>query len=531
MPPPVLLLYDVTYAYAIPTLLERLAAAGSDGGKRGRLVVGFPTTEAYLPMAGDCAQPAAAAAGRGCGATSTRGQGEGSAEGGKSDRGPPCAGASAGAEEATTGGCCRSSDAENAGCSTGGQGAGHPPSREGALGGQGGAAQREPSEPSAAVASNDTSAPPRPASETDTCTPGQSAGAAPGTGGAAALSAAGPPPPPLSSSCQQKRRVRIGGLGVDLGSEEDLRRHTLVFVGGEGRQLSNVLMRCAGCVDRMRYDPCLPPGERVIGDTRKGNKDLMRRYYLVQRAREAGVIGIVVGTLGVQRYGSVVRSVRKMIEDAGRKAYTLAVGKVNVAKLANFAEVDVFCLVACAENSLLDSREFHAPVVTPLELEVAFKKREWDGFYSTDFDDLLELEPPSSDRSGAASLNPAAAAAAAASDGIESLAIGDSPPTGAAQRADDDEDDDEPFFSLVTGTYQNKPGVSRKKAEGHHTGAGGSAGALVGVGDRSLVEWSSPAADFLGNREFKGLEALVGQTEAKAATQGQSGIASDYGGV
>lgn len=63
------------------------------------------------------------------------------------------------------------------------------------------------------------------------------------------------------------------------------------------------------------------------------------RYYLIQRAKEAGVIGIVVGTLGVQRYASVVRSLRKMVEDAGRKAYTLAVGKVNVAKLANFAEV------------------------------------------------------------------------------------------------------------------------------------------------------------------------------------------------
>lgn len=70
------------------------------------------------------------------------------------------------------------------------------------------------------------------------------------------------------------------------------------------------------------------------------------RYYLVQRAREAGVIGIVVGTLGVQRYGSVVRSVRKMIEDAGRKAYTLAVGKVNVAKLANFAEVSLLSLLS-----------------------------------------------------------------------------------------------------------------------------------------------------------------------------------------
>lgn len=27
-------------------------------------------------------------------------------------------------------------------------------------------------------------------------------------------------------------------------------------------------------------------------------------------------------------------------------------------------QVEVFCLVACAENSLLDSREFHAPVVS-----------------------------------------------------------------------------------------------------------------------------------------------------------------------
>lgn len=75
------------------------------------------------------------------------------------------------------------------------------------------------------------------------------------------------------------------------------------------------------------------------------------RYYLVQRAREAGVIGIVVGTLGVQLYGSVVRSLRRMVEDAGRKAYTLAVGKVNVAKLANFAEVRLHTYATAMVNS------------------------------------------------------------------------------------------------------------------------------------------------------------------------------------
>lgn len=47
----------------------------------------------------------------------------------------------------------------------------------------------------------------------------------------------------------------------------------------------------------------------------------------------------MVGTLGVKRYLSVVQRARRLIHESGKKAYTLAVGKVNPAKLANFAEV------------------------------------------------------------------------------------------------------------------------------------------------------------------------------------------------
>ena len=36
--------------------------------------------------------------------------------------------------------------------------------------------------------------------------------------------------------------------------------------------------------------------------------------------------------------------------------YTIAVGKLNAPKMANFMEVDVFVLVACPENSLVDSQ-------------------------------------------------------------------------------------------------------------------------------------------------------------------------------
>jgi diphthamide biosynthesis protein 2 len=54
------------------------------------------------------------------------------------------------------------------------------------------------------------------------------------------------------------------------------------------------------------------------------------------------------------------------------------VGKVNVAKLANFMEIDVFVLVACPENSLLDSKEFFKPIVTPHEMQCAcVSETEW----------------------------------------------------------------------------------------------------------------------------------------------------------
>jgi diphthamide biosynthesis protein 2 len=66
------------------------------------------------------------------------------------------------------------------------------------------------------------------------------------------------------------------------------------------------------------------------------------------------------------------------------------VGKLNPAKLANFPEIDVYTLIACPENSLLDSRDFYRPVITPFELEVALNSnRQWTGDYTTDFRQLL----------------------------------------------------------------------------------------------------------------------------------------------
>ena len=41
------------------------------------------------------------------------------------------------------------------------------------------------------------------------------------------------------------------------------------------------------------------------------------------------------------------RRLKSVIKAAGKRSYTFAVGKINVPKLANFADIDAFVVVAC----------------------------------------------------------------------------------------------------------------------------------------------------------------------------------------
>ena len=102
----------------------------------------------------------------------------------------------------------------------------------------------------------------------------------------------------------------------------------------------------------------------------------------------------------------MIHQMKELITAAGKKAYTLVMGKPNPAKLANFPEVnfdmcklisaylfvikvgiyefceqnfrlwqcDVFIFVSCAQTALLESKEYLAPVITPFEAMLAFDR-------------------------------------------------------------------------------------------------------------------------------------------------------------
>ncbi|KAK4124552.1 diphthamide biosynthesis protein [Parathielavia appendiculata] len=243
---------------------------------------------------------------------------------------------------------------------------------------------------------------------------------------------------------------------------------------------------------------------------------LGRRYARLLTLASAGIIGILVNTLSVSNYLSSVDAIRKQIAAAGKKSYTVVVGKLNPAKLANFAEVDGWVVVGCWESSLVeDDAGFYRPVVTPFELGVALmgdEKRVWSGEWWGGIEGVRAVEE--------------------GRDG---------------ERLEDGEDDDEdesapPEFDLRTGKLishsrpmrngvrmvngEPKSGVSAVEREKTPN----SALALRPKAELAMVNGVvSPGAEYLrSQRTWQGLGSDYVVEESTAIEEGRSGIAKGY---
>ncbi|VEU36802.1 unnamed protein product [Pseudo-nitzschia multistriata] len=236
-------------------------------------------------------------------------------------------------------------------------------------------------------------------------------------------------------------------------------------------------------------------------------RQLKRRFFLTQKARDANVFGILVSNLSQQYLVDVVKSLQRIIQDADRTAYSFAVGKINPAKLSNFAEIETFVMVACRENSLLDQeREYPIPVITPMELEIALENLQWGMQpYSLDCQDVMI-------RLGEERQQKQLDAMGGNTDGENAN------DNCSVENEYDNDDSDAPYFSMITGRYESR----KSKTSSNDLDLR----ALPGQGQ--VTEYKSEAANFLKQREYQGLESKVGETEAKAAVLGMRGIASGY---
>nr|XP_054764127.1 2-(3-amino-3-carboxypropyl)histidine synthase subunit 2-like [Lytechinus pictus] len=285
------------------------------------------------------------------------------------------------------------------------------------------------------------------------------------------------------SVLKEPSQTQFFGRTFDLKGSTRLEDFVVFYVGAEGRTLTNFMMVLNKCTF-FTFDPATCRGRQ---ETLNVSRTLMRRYHLIEKAKDANVVGILAGTLGVASYLDIITHLKKLLKNAGKKSYVFAVGKLNVPKLANFMEVDAYVLVACPENSLVDSKEFYRPVVTPFEMEIACNEaREWTGEYITDFQTLV---PGSSKHVEIAT------------------------PTDTTDRTD---------VSLITGKLRslgNRDDSTLTK----------DAKTLVSKEETlTISNVHKNASEFLIGRSWQGLEQKLGETPVVMATEGRKGIAAGY---
>lgn len=262
---------------------------------------------------------------------------------------------------------------------------------------------------------------------------------------------------------------------------------------------------------------------------------LRRRYALLTSVSTVSIYGILINTLSVKNYLHIVEHVKAQILAAGKKSYTFVVGKINAAKVANFSEIGAWVVVGCWESSLVESKDFWKPVLTPFELELALKgddERVWTGEWRSNFQDILDAAETSRTNGYGR---------AESSESVEGAESAVSPDG----QSDSEEESAPPEFDLRTGRYvsHSRPmqpsaaATNRASSNGARTGEVGSALVKRAKGDVAIVGGdASPGAEYLrSKRTWKGLgsdfEIAYEEAEQPNGTpieEGRSGIARGY---
>lgn len=323
-----------------------------------------------------------------------------------------------------------------------------------------------------------------------------------------------PPQPDLNDST-----VQTDTPAIDTSSYT-----AILYLGPCSRRLTHIMLTHSS-IPIFALDPSSSP-LTCESQVPLAKKLLMKRYATIQRARDADVFGILIGTLGLQHDLDLIHRTKSLIEHHfKKKSYTVSVGKLKPEKLINFIEIECWVLIACPEHSLLDegisvtkSKEFNVPVITPWELDLALssciaeekqdgaslRPRQWDGHYVLDFDSLIWIWDQ--DRCGAL--------------------IG-SKRSEEQSDVDVSDDDDAPVYSMITGTYKH-----RKKWNTDPSKNCKDSGTLtIRDNKQDLIKLVNGAASeyALKNRTYNGLEPRIGLDLPSQMEKGRFGIAQGYG--
>ncbi|KAK9138762.1 hypothetical protein Sjap_009356 [Stephania japonica] len=179
----------------------------------------------------------------------------------------------------------------------------------------------------------------------------------------------------------------IGGLMWDLPDGFKMEDCLIYWIGTENPAFTNILLTYNGS-EVVRFDPKENSLAKDFLHQKRVLKLFNINYYCY--VWHVDQTKFPFNKNECSWFLHMINQMKDLIEKAGKKSYTLVMGRPNPAKLANFPECNVFIYVSCAQTALMDSKEFLAPVITPFEAILAFSRgSQWTGAYMLEFRNLI----------------------------------------------------------------------------------------------------------------------------------------------
>jgi diphthamide biosynthesis protein 2 len=153
----------------------------------------------------------------------------------------------------------------------------------------------------------------------------------------------------------------------------------LWYIGDKREQISASMLRLSN-YPAVSFSPTSGTVSVSIGSE---TREFQERYGGVSKVKDAEIIGIIVGSMGLGEGTTnlLIDRLQKLIVASGRKYYTFVMGRLNEAKLCNFPEIDLYCFISNEDEAMIKPKTFHVPVLTPYELELGLGAHDWSAKY------------------------------------------------------------------------------------------------------------------------------------------------------
>ncbi|SPJ12673.1 diphthamide synthesis protein, putative [Plasmodium sp. DRC-Itaito] len=129
-----------------------------------------------------------------------------------------------------------------------------------------------------------------------------------------------------------------------------------------------------------------------IKDTRKIlDKILIKRYSLIEKCKQVNNVGILISNVNLEKNKEIRILINYILRKNKKKCFTLVTNKLNSAKLENFYDIEIYILLTCPENNLLELKDFSKKIINPYEFFIAYNYIQWEGKYLFDFFEILNI--------------------------------------------------------------------------------------------------------------------------------------------